>query len=323
MLAANLANKSGANLTGLFSLVPVLLSLEWGPRIVVLGSLPLVFLAGMDLVHGSSVSSSAFRMTGVAVGVGIGAYSASYRLRFAAKLDLSRAAAVAAQEAILPVVPESLGRYRFACAYRTAVEETLVGGDLYKVLETDYGIRLLIGDVRGKGLPAVTMTSAVLGCFREWAPETATLKHLVARLNSRVVDKAASEDFVTAIVASLGDDLVVELANCGHLSPVHLTAQGAQVAIVPESRTTPLGLDPEVTVSTIQLAPGDRLFFYTDGLIEARDQSGTWIELDEALLQTLCSGSPHDALDGLLARFDKRVPQLRDDMALLLVQCME
>jgi serine phosphatase RsbU (regulator of sigma subunit) len=323
VLVANLLNTSGANLTGLFALVPVLLSLEWGPGVVALGSLPLVGLAATDLMHGSSVSTTVVRTTGVAVGVGIGAYSASYRLRYATRLDLSRAAAVAAQEAILPAVPESLGRYRFACAYRTAVQESLVGGDLYKVIQTDCGIRLLIGDVRGKGLAALAMTSAVLGCFREWAPETSTLKHLVARLDARVVDKAAPGDFVTAIVASFDDDLVVEVANCGHPSPIHLLAGGPKNAIVPERRATPLGLDPEVTVSTIEMAPGDRLFFYTDGLIEARDRSGTWIELDETLLSTLYSDSPHDALARLLARFDERVPQLRDDMALLLVECTE
>lgn len=117
-----------------------------------------------------------------------------------------------------------------------------MGGDLYKVVETDFGVRLLIGDVRGKGLAAVAVTSAVLGCFREWAPETGTLKHLVARLNARVIDQAAPGDFVTAIVASFGADLAVEVANCGHPSPVRLTARGPDGPVVPENRSTPLGM---------------------------------------------------------------------------------
>ena len=320
VLVANVLSTSEANLTGLFALVPVLLSMEWGPRVVLFGSLPLLLIAGSDAFLGSA-SYAAIRTVGVAVGAGIGVYGASYRLNHAAKLDHSRAVAVAAQEAILPAVPESLGRYRFACTYRAAVDETLVGGDLYKVVETDCGIRLLIGDVRGKGLAALRMTSAVLGCFREWAPETTALKHLVARLDARVVDKAAPGDFVTAVIASLGDDMVVEVANCGHPSPIHLTAQGVQKAIVPESRTTPLGLEPDVSISTVQLIPGDRLFFYTDGLIEARDRSGKWIEIDEAMIRTLGSDTPSKALARLLARLDEQVPHLRDDMALLLVEC--
>jgi serine phosphatase RsbU (regulator of sigma subunit) len=323
VLIANLLSNSGASFTGLFALVPVLLSLEWGPKVVLLLSLPLVILAVTDVFQGQGpISDTIVRTAGVAVGAGIGTCSASYRVEHATRLDLSRAAAEAAQEAILPAMPTTLGRYRFACAYRTAADESHVGGDLYKVLETEFGVRLLIGDVRGKGLDALSMTSALLGCFREWAPETGTLKHLIARLNTRVVDKASPGDFVTAIVASLGDDLTVGIANCGHPSPVHLTVGGPVGGVVPMVRSMPLGMDPEPTISTVRLSPGDRLFFYTDGLIESRDHSGAWIDLDDEMLGTLSSESLEASLAKLLSRFDERVSDLRDDMALLLVECV-
>ncbi len=166
VVVANLLSGTTQSSTGLLALVPVLLALEWGSAVVVLGSLPLVVLAGTNVFRGDlPVSATIIRTVGVAVGVGIGAFSATFRERHVTSLSLSRAAAVAAQEAIIPAVPESLGRYRFASAYRSAADEALVGGDLYKVIETDFGVRLLIGDVRGKGLEAVAMTSAVLGCF--------------------------------------------------------------------------------------------------------------------------------------------------------------
>jgi serine phosphatase RsbU (regulator of sigma subunit) len=324
VLLANLLNSSGQSFTGLFALVPVLLALEWGPAIVLLGSLPLSFLAASDLFRGTSpTSATVIRTVGVTAGTGIGVYIASYRERHAARLGLSRAAAVAAQEAILPDVPEALGRYRFSCAYRSAADESLVGGDMYKVVETDFGVRLLVGDVRGKGLAAISLTAVVLGCFREWAPETGTLKHIVARLNARVIDKAAPGEFVTAVVASFDDNLVVEIANCGHPSPVHLTARGPRKGVLPESRTTPLGMDPEPSVSTLQLASGDRMFFYTDGLIESRDRDGEWIELDEALIGTLGSDPFETALERLLNRLEERVGTFRDDIALLLMECAD
>jgi serine phosphatase RsbU (regulator of sigma subunit) len=323
VVVANLLSGTTQSSTGLLALVPVLLALEWGSAVVVLGSLPLVVLAGTNVFRGDlPVSATIIRTVGVAVGVGIGAFSATFRERHVTSLSLSRAAAAAAQEAIIPAVPESLGRYRFASAYRSAADEALVGGDLYKVIETDFGVRLLIGDVRGKGLEAVAMTSAVLGCFREWAPETGILKHLVARLDARVVDKAAPGDFVSAIVASLDDELIMEVANCGHPSPVHLTVRGPREGIVPRRRTTPLGMAPDPAVSNVQLAPGDRVLFYTDGLIESRDRDGHWIELDETLLGSVGSDPLYDALGQLLSRLEERVGTLQDDIALLLVECV-
>ncbi len=160
--------------SGLYTLVPVLLALEWSPLIVVLGSLPLVGLAATNTLGLSHVTAEAtvVRSVGVTVAIAIAAYVAGDRQHHASALSHSRAATLAAHEAILPVVPRSIGPYRFASAYRSAAEEAYVGGDFYKVIATDFGVRLIVGDARGKGLKAIAMTAAVLGCFREWAPET-------------------------------------------------------------------------------------------------------------------------------------------------------
>jgi len=106
VLLANVLSDSGQSLAGLFALVPVLLALEWGPGVVALGSLPLAILAGTNVLReGSPTSAMIVRTVGVAVGAGIGVYIASHRERHATTLDLSRAAALAAQEAIIPAVP--------------------------------------------------------------------------------------------------------------------------------------------------------------------------------------------------------------------------
>jgi hypothetical protein len=181
------------NFTGLLTLTPVLLALEWSPLIVTLGSVPLVVLAA-DNAFGTNQSTTegiVVRTIGIVVGIGIGAYLAYFRQQRATTLDLSRAATEAAHRAILPAVPASVGSYRLSTAYRSASEESLIGGDFYKVIETDAGIRLIVGDVQGKGLDAIAMTAAVLGCFREWAPETDSLQQLVERLDARVMDKAS------------------------------------------------------------------------------------------------------------------------------------
>jgi sigma-B regulation protein RsbU (phosphoserine phosphatase) len=268
----------------------------------------------------SSTTGTAIRSIGVVVGVGIGSYIAAYREHHASALSFSRAAALAAQDAILPIVPASIGPYRFTCAYRSAADESLIGGDFYKVINTDFGARLIVGDVRGKGLGAIAMVSAVLGCFREWAPETTSLKDLVSRLDARVADKGSQADFVTAVVATLDEALGVEVANCGHPSPIHFTHGRPKGGVIPEHRTTPLGLSPNPALTVVPWSPGDRLLFYTDGLIECRDKDGTWIELDRAMLGTLGSDPFEEALPELIGRVEGRCGELTDDVALLLVE---
>jgi serine phosphatase RsbU (regulator of sigma subunit) len=323
VLVADIVVTPHQNFTGLLTLIPILLALEWGPLIVMSGSAPLVVLAATNAfgTNQSNIAGIVVRTVGIVVGVGIGGYLAYFRQRRSASLDLSRAAAEAAHRAILPGVPASLGGYRLACAYRSATEESLVGGDFYKVIKTEAGIRLIVGDVQGKGLDAIAMTSAVLGCFREWAPESNSLQQLVERLSLRVVDKASGAgEFVTAVVASLDPGYGIEVANCGHPSPVHLPRHGTGGAIVPERRTTPLGLSPEPRISMTPLSPGDRLLFFTDGLFECRDATGAWIELDEAIIGPVATDPFDTALELLLARVEERVGTLRDDVALLLVE---
>jgi serine phosphatase RsbU (regulator of sigma subunit) len=321
LFVASLVATPHESFSGLYTLVPVLLALEWSPLIVILGSMPLVVLAATNTLGLSRITSEAtvVRSTGVLVAIAIAAYVAAYREHHVSALSDSRAATLAAHEAILPIVPRSIGPYRFACAYRSAAQEAYVGGDFYKVIPTDFGVRLIVGDARGKGLKAIAMTAAVLGCFREWAPETTSVKQLVARLDARVVDKGTLGDFVTGILATFDEDYGVEIANCGHPSPIRFTGGAPLEGVIPERRTTPFGLAPDPTLSTIAFRPGDRLLFFTDGLIESRDRNGSWIELDQELIGTVGSDPMDGALDALLARLEERAGTLNDDVALLLV----
>lgn len=80
-----------------------------------------------------------------------------------------RTVAEAAQRALLRPPPERIGRLRTAVRYVAAAAEARIGGDLYAVVDTRYGTRILLGDVQGHGLPAVETAADVLGVFREAA----------------------------------------------------------------------------------------------------------------------------------------------------------
>ena len=93
--------------------------------------------------------------------------------------------AEAAQRAVLRPLPEQLGPLKLGVVYLAAAAEARVGGDLYEVTYTEsYGIRLIIGDVRGKGLGAVEVAADIIGRFREVAHGVGTLNEVAHRLDA-------------------------------------------------------------------------------------------------------------------------------------------
>ena len=152
--------------------------------------------------------------------------------------------------------------------YISATAAADIGGDLYEALDTPYGVRIIIGDVRGKGLDAVRLASIVLGSYRHVAYERADLRAIVSDLDRAVARSVGDEDFVTAaLVEERGGTLTI--VNCGHPAPL-LLRRGEVITLEPPAPAPPLGFMPVVRPRVERLEPGDRLLLYTDGLGEAR-----------------------------------------------------
>jgi phosphoserine phosphatase RsbU/P len=96
-----------------------------------------------------------------------------------------------------------------------------------------------------------------------------------------VTRAAGDEDFVTAVFAELDPHGWLQLVTCGHPPPLRLTAAGSLQALTPRAYATPSGLHPDLQPSTFTISPGDRLVFYTDGLLEARDRAGRYFRLED------------------------------------------
>ncbi|MEU7606629.1 SpoIIE family protein phosphatase, partial [Streptomyces sp. NPDC041003] len=155
-----------------------------------------------------------------------------------------RSVAETAQQVVLRPLRDRMGPLGLASVYLAAAAEARIGGDLYAAARTATGTRLIIGDVRGKGLEAVGDAALVLGAFRAAAHQEAELPGLVDYLEAAVSpDLDGSEDdgtagvagvagddgesFVTAAVLEVPDgDPVLELVSCGHPPPLVLRRAG-------------------------------------------------------------------------------------------------
>ncbi len=144
------------------------------------------------------------------------------RLSLRRRLAGAWKAAEFAQRAVLPPVRAWLGRIWIAVRYEAASHSAAVGGDLYAAEHTRYGVRLLVGDVRGKGLDAIPAVAALVGSFREAAHHTRTLPML-----ARHLDEAVTRHF---------QDLAAVRAGQGAAGARERTASGSSPRPSPRSR---------------------------------------------------------------------------------------
>lgn len=248
----------------------------------------------------------------------LGVVSAEIRDRREARLRRMTVIAEAAQQAVLRSMPSSMGAVGLAARYVSATEEAQIGGDLYEVANTPFGIRVIVGDSRGKGLDAVQTAASILGAFRQQAftePDLVTLARTIDDVLAKIVGE---EDFVTAVLAQLDAD-EVQLVNCGHHPPL-LISGGSMAPLQSVDPALPLGLGTEPELSRHSWGRSDRLLFFTDGLIEARDPAGRFFPVDDHV-STLVDVPIDAALDHLLvdlAEFGAR--RRADDIALVLAE---
>ncbi|MEV5971950.1 PP2C family protein-serine/threonine phosphatase [Streptomyces sp. NPDC051921] len=247
------------------------------------------------------------------------------------RLASARVIAEAAQRAVLPAPSARIGGLQIAARYEAAHADAFIGGDLFAVQDTPYGVRLVVGDVRGKGLGAVEAVAVVIGAFREAAEQEATLEGVAARLERALAREGtrregfdAFEGFTTAVLAEIpGGDRVVRVVNRGHPEPLLLRADGGVELLRPSEAALPLGMGdlavwPDRADET-SYPPGATLLFYTDGLSEARDAEGVFYDPGERLAGRLFPG-PEELLDALVADVRRHTGGgATDDMALLAV----
>ncbi|MFF4755033.1 SpoIIE family protein phosphatase [Streptomyces sp. NPDC002514] len=233
----------------------------------------------------------------------------------------ARDTALTLQRSLLPGRPPVTTGLEVASRYQPAGATTEVGGDWFDVIPLEGGkTALVVGDVMGSGIDA----AATMGRLRTATTTLASLDLDPAVLLQHL-DKIASglDHSIATCVYAVHDPRLGQcrIANAGHLPPARVRAGRA-----PELLTLPTGVPLGVggvsfSTTTVGFAPGDRLVFYTDGLVETRSHS-----LDERLdaLLALLDGPdrPLEDICDLLLR-TLHHPDNHDDVALLIARARD
>jgi phosphoserine phosphatase RsbU/P len=224
----------------------------------------------------------------------------------------------------LPVVPGvALG-----AAYRAGGVGTLVGGDFYDVFELSGGRwGVAIGDVRGKGAEAASVTAMMRWTIRSAALREHSPSRVLEALNTVLLSATTPGDTGTAIYACLETDRdpkTLTLAVAGHPTPLRMSA-GGDVAAVGETGTMLGALSqPELHDTAVALSPGDVLLLYTDGVTESRTPEGFFgpDRLAAALRATRGADAPDVARSVEAAVTEAAGGRLTDDVALLVIAAL-
>jgi hypothetical protein len=228
------------------------------------------------------------------------------------------------QSSILPDLPPRLAGVDIAHAYLPASE---VGGDFYDVLALEDGrLAVAVGDVAGHGVSSgliMSMAKSALAVQVTFDPEVAAVFNTM----NRTVYQTARKRLLTTLCYAVIDPRRLEMfyASAGHLHPYRISATGRVEPL--ESIAYPLGVRGAlpVEVRTAKLAPGDTLFLFSDGVVEARregDDDMFGFDRLEASLARHVGRGPEATRDGVLgdvAKFTAGAPR-EDDQTIVVLR---
>jgi len=202
-----------------------------------------------------------------------------------------------------------------------------VGGDYYDHIPIDaYTTQIVIADVAGKGVSAALLMAATAAGMRLEANRDQNMLQQVERLNTQIGAVSDPEKYVTLLVAEIDTaKRIIHYVNCGHNPALLFRAKAGTLARL-NSSCPPIGLAPEeiCELASEDLAAGDVLVFYTDGVTEAENQLGEEFGM-ERLSATVRSGSSLSAEDLTSniynAAADFCGDDFNDDVTILVVKC--
>ncbi len=255
---------------GWMAVAPILLTIFWAYQ----EELTVIHVATVIRVWGLTITSghiAIFLMLAIISILMMRRFVRSQRESVLLRLEIEQARQV--QLVLIPNAIPSVPGFAVESEYRPAQE---VGGDFFQILPMQNGgVLAVIGDVSGKGTPAAMTVSLLVGTVRTLAHYTQKPSEMLKAMNDRMIGRGQG-GFTTCLVLRADPDGTVTLADAGHPAP-YLHGQEIKVEI-----GFPLGLyaGPTYLDSTFRLDVGERLTMLTDGVVEARNETGELFGFD-------------------------------------------
>ena len=224
--------------------------------------------------------------------------------RLRRELELSRLI----QTEMLPRAPLVSGPAEIAGVSLPARE---VGGDFFNYfLLPDGRLALLVGDVSGKGVSAALLMANVQATLRARMPHEMNLAQLADALDRELAQNTPGAVYLTLFLAILEmDGRVMRYVNAGHNPQFLLRAAGGLEPLSSTGMPIALYAGHGYTEGRIELAAGDMLFFYTDGLVETENETGEMFGAER--LEALLAAEHHNSVDTVLQRVEDVVTTFR------------
>jgi PAS domain S-box-containing protein len=203
------------------------------------------------------------------------------------------------QASLLPPLLPDVPGVEAGALYRPAGEEHEVGGDFYDLFATteDHWFAV-IGDVCGKGAEAAAVTALARYTIRAAAAQTRSPAAILKWVNEAMLREGTSR-FCTIAVAHLdrsGPTTQLTVAVGGHPPPLILRADGSVEAAGAGGTLIGLVGDPTLIDAATELAPGDAVVLYTDGVTEADAPRHVWTPEELSSMLAEAAGASAQAL---------------------------
>ncbi len=227
------------------------------------------------------------------------------------------------QRGLLPETDVRHRDWRVHYMYRPA---GIVSGDYCDLISgagKEGQLLFLLGDVSGKGVAAALLMTHLHAMFRALSRIGLELDRLMEMANRMFCESTIAGQFATLVCGRAGRSGEIEIASAGHYPVLHTSKGGVKRL---DATGLPLGLfsTSSYTVRRVRLEPGDSLLLYTDGISEARDNSGE--EYGIAAISRATAGrhgwEPKDLVAACLADVEKHSSGRRpvDDQTVMVIQ---
>jgi serine phosphatase RsbU (regulator of sigma subunit) len=223
------------------------------------------------------------------------------------------------------LLPGALPLHGWLYAAGSSIASREVGGDYYDMTQiSPHAWSAVVADVSGKGVSSALLASLLQGALSTAGEKSEVMGHRMRRLNQFLLERTGGEKYATVFYGLLNSGGWFSYVNAAHCPPIVVKTSGEQVELDPTGMPVGLIDGAEFEVAGLQLAAGDKVIIYTDGVTEAQNVESEFFTKQRLreIVTSHADGSCtaiHDAIQEAVSSFTEGAPQ-SDDITLLVLE---